>query len=34
MTAGGGDEQILPASGVFIYLQGAKPIVDFLKRPD
>jgi thioredoxin reductase (NADPH) len=26
----GGEEELLPAEGVFIYLQGAKPITDYL----
>jgi thioredoxin reductase (NADPH) len=26
----GGEEQVLPVTGVFIYLQGGKPITDFL----
>ena len=27
----GGEEQVLPVTGVFIYLQGGKPITDFLR---
>ena len=26
----GGDEQVLPVSGAFVYLQGGKPITDYL----
>ena len=30
VVARGGEEQVMPVAGVFIYLQGGKPITDFL----
>jgi thioredoxin reductase (NADPH) len=30
VVARGGEEQVIPVAGVFIYLQGSKPITDFL----
>ena len=30
VVARGGEEQVVPVAGVFIYLQGGKPITDFL----